>query len=59
MCVTATAKRRRRQAKNNFNHISGREKPIYKKRSAESSAARMASMIERQRRIAANKGKKK
>jgi hypothetical protein len=38
-CVTATAKRRRRQAKNKFNHLAKKQRPNYKVRAADVAAA--------------------
>lgn len=57
-CVTATAKRRRRQAKNGYNHLCERQRPNYKKTTAEKSARRLSRMIENQRRIQQGKKKK-
>ncbi len=39
-CVTATAKRRRRQAKQNYNHLAKPQRPKYRKRSIETLNAR-------------------
>jgi len=38
MCVCSTAKRRRRQAAQNFNHLCPRQRPNFKQRSAEAAA---------------------
>lgn len=43
MCVCATAKRRRRQAKQNYNHLAPRQRPNFKQRSAEAAAKHNAS----------------
>lgn len=40
MCVCSTAKRRRRQAKNNYNHLAPKQRPNFKMRSAEVASAR-------------------
>lgn len=56
-CVTATAKRRRRQAANGYNHLCERQRPNFKKTTAEKSARRQAALIATQRRI--QQGKKK
>lgn len=57
-CVTATAKRRRRQAKNKFNHLSPKQRPNYKMRTAEASARHQARVIANERRMASGKNKK-
>lgn len=45
MCVASTAKRRRRQAKNNFNHLSGQGVTRYKKKDASVAARRLAQLV--------------
>jgi len=57
MSATQQAKRRRRQAAMGFTHLAPDQRPIYKKRSKEASAAHLARIIETQRRI--QQGKKK
>lgn len=59
MSVIATAKRRRRQAKNGYKHLAKLGRPIYKKVSASKSARRLMKVIEKQKTIAARKGVKK
>lgn len=59
MSAISTAKRRRRQAANNYRHIAKLGRPIYKKRSADKLQARLMRLIEKQRTIALNKGKSK
>lgn len=49
MCVCSTAKRRRRQAKQKFNHLAPKQRPHYKQRSAEISSARDARKLQAQR----------
>lgn len=61
-CVTATAKRRRRQAKNRYNHLAKMGRPIYSKKSASKSDARLRRLVQaeherRQRKGASAKGK--
>lgn len=50
------ARRRRRQAKNNYSHLAPRQRPNFKKRSAEASAAHLQKLIATERRI--KQGKK-
>jgi len=52
-CVTATAKRRRRQAKMGYRHIHKAKRPHYKRVDAATSAARLRAQIvaERQRKM--------
>lgn len=59
MTVIATMKRRRRQMKKNFRHIAKFGRPKFPKPSAEKSQRRLSQVIEKQKRIAANKGNKK
>lgn len=56
----ATAKRRRKQAANGYKHISKLGRPVYKKRSKETSARRLARLIagERARQQRKNQSKK-
>lgn len=56
MSVTATAKRRRTQARNGYRHLSKKQRPNYGKRSAQSSDKRLRATIEKQKAIAARKG---
>lgn len=51
MCVAQTAKRRRRQAMNNYRHMSPMQRPRYSKKSAEKSARLLAKRIETEKRI--------
>lgn len=51
MCVAATSKRRRNQAKNDYRHISAKQRPRYKKRDADTSARRLSRLIETERRM--------
>lgn len=53
-----TNARRRRQAANNFAHLSPRERPNYKKRDAATSAAHNAKLLATERRIAQGSRKK-
>lgn len=50
-CVASTAKRRRRQAANNYRHMSKQERPRYKKRDADTSARRLQRLIDTERRM--------
>lgn len=59
MSATQQAKRRRRQAAMGFTNLAPQDRPHYKRRSKEASAAHLASVIETQRRIQQGKGKKK
>jgi len=59
MCTAATAKRRRKQANNNYRHLSPQDRPHYVKRDVGVSASRLQRLIEKQRAIAANKGRRK
>ena len=52
MCVCATAKRRRRQAKQNFNHLCPRQRPNFKRRSAEALVKHLQRVIATERRLA-------
>lgn len=58
MCVARTARRRRVQAKNGYNHLAKLGRPIYSKPSAGKMAKRLARVIEKQRKIQARKGAK-
>lgn len=49
MCVTATAKRRRRQAKQGYNHLAKKQRPIYRARSAEKATERLRRTLEAER----------
>lgn len=51
MCVAATARRKRRQAKNNYRHLAPLRRPRYKKRDAEKSARILARRIETEKRM--------
>lgn len=57
-CVQATARRRRKQAKGGYKHISKLRRPHYTKRDAETAKQRLSKLIERQRLIQSRKGKK-
>lgn len=57
MTVAATAKRRRRQAAMGFTHLAPKQRPHYKKLSAETSARRLADRIATERRMAQGKRK--
>lgn len=57
MSTTATAIRRRKQHAQGFTHLAPRQRPHYKKRSAEASKAHLARLIATERRMA--QGKKK
>lgn len=59
MSVCAQANRRRRQAANNFRHMSPMTRPHYSKRSAETAAKRLAGVIAKQKLMAARKGASK
>lgn len=48
-CVTATAKRRRRQAKQKFNHLAPKQRPHYKIRAADVAARHLARTIAAER----------
>lgn len=58
-CVTATAKRRRRQAKQNFNHLHTSQRPNYKKTDAGTSARRLYETVRRENERKQRKGSKK
>lgn len=55
-CVTATAKRRRRQAANGYAHLAKHQRPVYKKVSASKSMRRLMKVVEKQKLIAQRKG---
>jgi hypothetical protein len=59
MTVAATAKRRRRQAVNGYNHLAKLGRPIYSKKSAGKAAARLAKLIADERARIQRKGQKK
>jgi hypothetical protein len=48
MCGTATAKRRRRQAKMNNSHLAKLGRPVYRVKSATKSAAKLRLRIQRE-----------
>ena len=56
MCVCATAKRRRRQHRQKFNHLPPRARPYYKVRDEHTSKRRLQRQLETERRI--KQGKK-
>lgn len=61
MCVTATAKRRRRQAKSGWKNMRPQDRPIYASHSAETYDKRLARLREKQQMMqmrARRKGKK-
>lgn len=58
-CVTATAKRRRKQAVNNYRHIAPMRRPRYKAISKETSERREAHSRERRIAMQGRKGKKR
>jgi hypothetical protein len=58
MCVCATAKRRRRQAANDFNHLAPKQRPNFKRTSAEISSRRLAALITAERARNARKANK-
>lgn len=57
MSTTGQAKARRRQAANNFSHLPPRQRPNFKKRSAEAAARHEARLRATENRI--RQGKKK
>jgi len=59
MCVASTAKRRRRQAKNGYNHLAKLGRPQFRQKSAEKSSARLQRMIAEERARALRKGQSK
>lgn len=59
MSTACQAKARRRQAANGFAHLAKRQRPHYKKRSAEASARRLAALIATENRMRQGKNKKK
>lgn len=59
MCVCSTAKRRRRQAAKNFSHLAPKQRPNYKRTSAEVSARRLAALITGERLRTMRKGQSK
>lgn len=58
-CVTATAKRRRRQAVNRYMHLAPQVRPRYKMRSVEMQNRRLADVVKRERERQQRKGGKK
>lgn len=56
MCVARTARRRRVQAKNGYNHLAKLGRPIYSKPSASKQTKRLQKQLEKQRLMAARKG---
>jgi len=52
------SKRRRRQMTNNYAHLSPKQRPNYRMRSAEASAERLRKAIATERRMAQGKNKK-
>jgi hypothetical protein len=56
MSAARTARRRRKQFVQGFTHIAKLGRPIYRKRSAATTRARMLEVIANQRRIAQKKG---
>jgi hypothetical protein len=59
MTAISTAKRRRRQAANGYNHLAKLGRPIYSKNSASKAAARLAKLIADERARLQRKGQKK
>ncbi len=55
----ATAKRRRRQAANGMKHLAKLGRPIYKKKSAAKSAARLRRLIDAEKQRQVRKGASK
>lgn len=53
------AKRRRSQAKAGFTHLAKAQRPLYRKRSVETSDKRLRELIERERRMKAGSKKGK
>lgn len=58
MSATQQAKRRRRQAAMGFTHLSPDQRPHYKKRSKEASAAHLAALVAKEQRIRMGSKKK-
>jgi hypothetical protein len=59
MCIAATARRRRRQAMNNYRHLSKMKRPRFKKRAAEVSDRRQRMLMEKQKAMQMRKGSSK
>ena len=59
MCVCSTAKRRRRQAKQKFNHLAPKQRPHYKQRAADVAARHTERVIQAERERIRRKGLKK
>lgn len=57
MSVARTARRRRKQAAQNYNHLCRAKRPYYKRRSAEASKRHLDRILATERRIA-SKGRK-
>lgn len=51
MSAARTARRRRKQAVQNYNHLAPRQRPNYKKRDLETSARHNAKVLATERRI--------
>jgi hypothetical protein len=51
MCTAATARRRRRQAANDYRHLPAKRRPYFSKRSAEKSARIEARKIATEKRM--------
>lgn len=51
MCTASTAKRRRKQAANNYKHLAPLRRPKYNKRDAEKSARIEARKVETEKRM--------
>lgn len=50
-CVASTAKRKRRQASNNYRHMGPMIRPKYKKSDPETSSRRLQRLIDTERRM--------
>lgn len=65
MCVARTARRRRKQAKNHYRHLTkggkggGNSRPIYKKHSAEYYRKKLTRVIDKQKKMAMRKAMSK
>ena len=49
MCVCSTAKRRRRQAAQDFNYLAPKQRPNFKRTSAEIAARRLWTLVQGER----------
>ena len=58
MCVTATAKRRRRQAVNRYRHVAKRQRSIYRTHTNETYDRRLAAAREKRLTMQARKRKR-